>query len=147
MIHNNFSYSKSRIQSLYINRPNRWWSVQMAHLLPRPIRYSILGRIVRSYINIPRRLPSHATKNDIQDRNVPSKQYFIHKNSLVYPTGEVCISILHPPFEDPMNPQERVEEKWNPILTIEAVIMSITSMLVDPNLDSPANVDAAKLHK
>ncbi len=46
-----------------------------------------------------------------------------------------------------MNPQEKVEEKWNPILTIEAVIMSITSMLVDPNLDSPANVDAAKLHK
>ena len=66
---------------------------------------------------------------------------------LVYPTGEVCISILHPPFEDPMNPQEKVEEKWNPILTIEAVIMSITSMLVDPNLDSPANVDAAKLYK
>ncbi len=25
--------------------------------------------------------------------------------------------------------------------------MSITSMLVDPNLDSPANVDAAKLYK
>jgi ubiquitin-protein ligase len=46
-----------------------------------------------------------------------------------------------------MNPQEKVEEKWNPILTMEAVIMSITSMLVDPNLDSPANVDAAKLYK
>jgi hypothetical protein len=27
----------------------------------------------------------------------------------VYPTGEVCISILHPPYEDPMNPQEKVE--------------------------------------
>jgi ubiquitin-protein ligase len=25
--------------------------------------------------------------------------------------------------------------------------MSVTSMLVDPNLDSPANVDAAKLLK
>ncbi len=32
-------------------------------------------------------------------------------------------------------------------MTIEAVIMSVTSMLVSPNLDSPANVDAAKLLK
>jgi ubiquitin-protein ligase len=33
------------------------------------------------------------------------------------------------------------------VLTIEAVLVSVTSMLVDPNLDSPANVDAAKLMK
>lgn len=33
------------------------------------------------------------------------------------------------------------------MLTIEAVLISVTSMLVDPNLDSPANVDAAKLMK
>lgn len=46
-----------------------------------------------------------------------------------------------------MNPQEKLSEKWNPVLTIEAVLMSVTSMLVDPNLDSPANVDAAKLLK
>ena len=46
-----------------------------------------------------------------------------------------------------MNPQEKLEEKWNPILTIEAVVISVTSMLVDPNLDSPANVDAAKMFK
>jgi ubiquitin-protein ligase len=30
-------------------------------------------------------------------------------------------------------------------LTIEAVLVSVTSMLVDPNLESPANVDAAKM--
>jgi ubiquitin-protein ligase len=65
----------------------------------------------------------------------------------VYPTGEVCISILHPPVEDPLNPQEKLSEKWNPILTMEAVLISVTSMLVDPNLESPANVDAAKLMK
>jgi len=54
---------------------------------------------------------------------------------------------LHPPVEDPLNPQEKLSEKWNPVLTIEAVLMSVTSMLVDPNLESPANVDAAKLFK
>ena len=50
-------------------------------------------------------------------------------------------------MEDPLNPQEKLSEKWNPVLTIEAVLVSVTSMLVDPNLDSPANVDAAKLFK
>jgi ubiquitin-protein ligase len=49
--------------------------------------------------------------------------------------------------EDPLNPQEKLSEKWNPVLTIEAVLISVTSMLVDPNIDSPANVDAAKLFK
>ena len=46
-----------------------------------------------------------------------------------------------------MNPQEKLSEKWNPILTMEAVLVSVTSMLVDPNLESPANVDAAKLFR
>lgn len=32
-------------------------------------------------------------------------------------------------------------------MTMEAVLVSVTSMLVDPNLESPANVDAAKLFK
>lgn len=42
---------------------------------------------------------------------------------------------------------EKLCEKWNPILTMEAVLISVISMLVDPNLDSPANVDAAKLFR
>ena len=54
---------------------------------------------------------------------------------------------MHAAIEDPLNPQEKMEEKWNPILTMEAVIMSVTSMLIDPNIESPANVDASKLFK
>lgn len=46
-----------------------------------------------------------------------------------------------------MNPQERLDEKWSPILTMEAVVISVISMMVDPNLDSPANVDAAKMYR
>ena len=45
------------------------------------------------------------------------------------------------------NPQEKMTEKWNPVLTIEAVLVSVLSMLVDPNLESPANVDASVLYK
>jgi ubiquitin-protein ligase len=33
--------------------------------------------------------------------------------------------------------------RWRPVLTAENVIISVISMLMDPNTDSPANVDAS----
>lgn len=56
--------------------------------------------------------------------------------------GEVCISILHEPGEDKYG-YERPEERWLPIHTVETIMISVISMLADPNGDSPANVDAA----
>jgi len=64
---------------------------------------------------------------------------FWHPN--VYPDGRVCISILHTP--DPMNPEEKAEETWRPIQTVESILVSVCSMLADPNFSSPANVDAS----
>jgi ubiquitin-conjugating enzyme E2 G1 len=61
----------------------------------------------------------------------------------VYPDGKVCISILHAPGTDRFNDQESAEERWRPILGVEAILVSVLSMMVDPNLDSPANIDAA----
>jgi ubiquitin-conjugating enzyme E2 G1 len=81
--------------------------------------------------------------------NSPPKMTFVteilHPN--VYESGEVCISILHPAGEDAYNPQELVTERWRPILGVEAVIVSVISMLCDPNIESPANLDAAKLFR
>jgi len=57
--------------------------------------------------------------------------------------GEVCISILHENKVDMFNPQEQLSEKWRPIIGVEAVLVSVMSMLDAPNLSSPANVDAA----
>jgi len=75
--------------------------------------------------------------------NAPPKMKFVsdfwHPN--VYPDGTVCISILHTP--DPMNQQEREEETWRPIQTVESVLVSVCSMVSDPNFSSPANVDAS----
>ena len=62
----------------------------------------------------------------------------------VFPDGKVCISILHPPGYDPMNPQEDAAEKWSPVHTVESIVLSIISMLSSPNDESPANIDAAK---
>jgi len=35
----------------------------------------------------------------------------------VYPDGRVCISILHPPGEDP-NGYELASERWTPVHTV-----------------------------
>ena len=59
--------------------------------------------------------------------------------------GDVCISILHEPGEDKWG-YEKPEERWLPIHTVETILISVISMLADPNDESPANVDAAVSH-
>jgi ubiquitin-conjugating enzyme E2 G1 len=61
----------------------------------------------------------------------------------VYPDGKVCISILHPPGDDP-NGYELASERWSPVHTVESIVLSIISMLSSPNDESPANVEAAE---
>mmetsp|Transcript_29096 Transcript_29096/g.49103 ORF Transcript_29096/g.49103 Transcript_29096/m.49103 type:complete len:117 (+) Transcript_29096:302-652(+) len=62
---------------------------------------------------------------------------------LVYEDGKVCISILHPPGEDAFNEFETATERWRPIIGVESIIVSVMSMLSEPNDNSPANIDAA----
>ncbi|KAI9216784.1 ubiquitin-conjugating protein 13-like protein [Blastocladiella britannica] len=69
------------------------------------------------------------------------KSNIYHPN--VYPDGRVCISILHPPGEDTYG-YEQASERWLPIYTVETIMISVISMLSEPNDQSPANVDAAK---
>jgi len=66
---------------------------------------------------------------------------FWHPN-VYYPDGKVCISILHPPVADEMS-GELPEERWLPTQTVSTVLLSVISMLGDPNYSSPANVDAS----
>jgi ubiquitin-conjugating enzyme E2 G1 len=77
--------------------------------------------------------------------NLPPTMTFIsemfHPN--IYEDGRVCISILHPPGEDEFNSQESADERWRPILGVEQILISVLSMLSDPNDESPANLDAA----
>jgi ubiquitin-conjugating enzyme E2 R len=68
---------------------------------------------------------------------------FWHPN--VYPDGRVCISILHPPGEDEMNSGETAMMRWTPIQSIQSVLLSVISLLSDPDSQdagAPANVDA-----
>lgn len=77
----------------------------------------------------------------------PPKMRFVtpmwHPN--IYPDGLVCISILHAPGDDQYG-YEDAGERWMPVHSVESILMSVISLLSSdkPNLDSPANVDAAK---
>lgn len=63
---------------------------------------------------------------------------------VVYASGLVCISILHAPGDDP-NHYEHASERWSPIQSVEKILISVMSMLAEPNDESPANVEAAKM--
>lgn len=73
---------------------------------------------------------------------------FFHPN--VYEDGKVCISILHPPGTDPTNSLETAQERWTPIQSIASVLISIISLLADPDpseAGAPANVDALAMYR
>lgn len=63
----------------------------------------------------------------------------------VYKDGKLCISILHKSGDETSG--EPDSETWSPAQSVESVLISIVSMLSDPNISSPANVDAAVLWK
>ncbi|MCJ1275365.1 hypothetical protein MMC21_003168 [Puttea exsequens] len=69
-----------------------------------------------------------------------------HIDSLnsVYASGDVCISILHAPTNDPYG-YESASERWSPVQTPETILLSVISMLSSPNDESPANVEAARM--
>jgi len=55
--------------------------------------------------------------------------HIFHPN--VYANGDICLDILR--------------QHWSPIYDIAAILMSIRSLLSDPNPNSPANSEAANL--
>ena len=63
----------------------------------------------------------------------------------VYPDGKVCISILHDGVDE--FGYESVIERWNPSHSVSSILLSIISMLPNPNFESPANIDASVMCK
>lgn len=81
--------------------------------------------------------PNIDQNGDGESLNLVCKKFFI--DSCV----SVCISILHEPGDDKWG-YEKASERWLPVHTVETIIISVISMLAEPNDESPANVDAAK---
>eukprot|EP01004_Peranema_trichophorum_P009583 NODE_8330_length_688_cov_97.883186_g7708_i0.p1 GENE.NODE_8330_length_688_cov_97.883186_g7708_i0~~NODE_8330_length_688_cov_97.883186_g7708_i0.p1 ORF type:complete len:192 (+),score=47.65 NODE_8330_length_688_cov_97.883186_g7708_i0:54-578(+) len=51
----------------------------------------------------------------------------------IYADGSICLDIL--------------QNNWSPIYDVSAILTSIQSLLTDPNPNSPANGEAAKLYR
>lgn len=64
----------------------------------------------------------------------------------IYPDGQLCISILHKPGEDIMSGED-ASERWSPLQGAESVLRSVLLLLDDPEINSPANVDASVLYR
>ncbi|KAI0017223.1 ubiquitin-conjugating enzyme E2 [Xylariomycetidae sp. FL0641] len=94
------------------------------------------GAIFRARLTFPHEYP-HLPPRMAFQKPVP-----FHPN--VYPHGELCISILHPPEEDKYG-YESAAERWSPVQTPQTILLSVISLFSEPNEDSPANIEAAKL--
>ena len=55
------------------------------------------------------------------------------RGGAVYANGEVCISILHAPGDDP-NSYESASERWSPVQSVEKILLSVISMLAGTSL-------------
>ncbi|KAL2025031.1 hypothetical protein VTK56DRAFT_33 [Thermocarpiscus australiensis] len=64
----------------------------------------------------------------------------------IYPDGQLCISILHKPGEDIMSGEE-ASERWSPLQGAESVLRSVLLLLDQPEINSPANVDAGVMYR
>ncbi|KAJ8122761.1 hypothetical protein ONZ43_g1125 [Nemania bipapillata] len=64
----------------------------------------------------------------------------------IYPDGRLCISILHTPGED-ITSGEQASERWSPLQGVESVLRSVLLLLDDPEINSPANVDASVMYR
>lgn len=61
----------------------------------------------------------------------------------IYKDGKVCISTL----QTGKDGSDSLGQYWRPVLGVEQAILSVVSLLSDPNLDDPADVGAANLFK
>ena len=93
-------------------------------------------------------------------------QFFSHPSqTLNSQNGDLCVSILHPPVDDPQS-GELPCERWNPTQNVRTILLSVVSiwgvrpectyhhinspqvsLLNEPNTSSPANVDASVMYR
>jgi hypothetical protein len=87
--------------------------------------------------------PFHPISLYLESLTINLPLLFAHNPSYpVYSNGEVCISILHTPGDDPLH-YEKASERWSPVQGVRSVLMSVLSMLAEPNVESGANIEVS----
>lgn len=85
------------------------------------------GGLFKAHLTFPRDYP-------LQPPKMQFKTEMWHPN--VYPSGLVCISILHPPEEDKYG-YEDAGERWLPVHTPHTILLSVISMVFLSPFPSP----------
>jgi ubiquitin-conjugating enzyme E2 G1 len=126
----------------YLNDPNTYYSI--SHDEKNFLKWNILlfgpsetifeGGVFKCQLEFTKDYPNKPPIFKFTDN-------LFHPN--IYPDGKVCISILHE-GEDVYG-YEHISERWNPSHSVNSILMSLISILSEPNFESPANVDASKL--
>jgi ubiquitin-conjugating enzyme E2 G1 len=89
-------------------------------LICRPENTLYEGGLFKVHLTFPPDYP-------LQPPKMTFKTEVWHPN--VYPSGLVCISILHPPEEDKYG-YEDAGERWMPVHTPQTILLSVISMVL-----------------
>lgn len=124
----------------YIKNPNEFYSIEINPnnflvwniLLFGPTDTIFEGLTLNCRMTFPNNYPNKPP-SFIFTENI------FHPN--IYSDGRVCISILHEGVDE--FGYEDVSERWNPSQSVNSILLSIISMLPDPNFESPANINAS----
>lgn len=78
-------------------------------------------------------VPSQQYASSLRARSLSLSRFSTKKlistfSPTVYASGDVCISILHAPGDDP-NAYESSNERWSPVQSVEKILLSVISML------------------
>ncbi|KAM0664934.1 hypothetical protein ACQRIT_007811 [Beauveria bassiana] len=111
------------------------WSIGLWVVNPDSVFY---GAYLRSEMRFPHDYPYQPPTFRFVTEGIT------HPN--VYPDGTLCISILHKPGDDEQS-GELANERWNVLHGVESVLRSVLLLLDDPEINSPANVDASVLYR
>lgn len=128
----------------YVKEPNCMYSIELNNnnfynwnvLIFGPMGTIFEGGIFKCNILFSQNYPNEAPKITFVTK-LP------HPN--IYTNGTICISILHNGVDE--FGYENINERWNPSHSVNSILLSIISILNEPNLDSPANIDIALLWK
>ncbi|KAK8042361.1 hypothetical protein PG994_012844 [Apiospora phragmitis] len=93
-------------------------------------------RLLPRVHDLPARVPADAAKAGVPDARALPPQHL--------PVGR-AVHLDPAPAEEDRYGYESASERWSPVQTPETILVSVISLFSEPNDESPANLDAAKL--
>ena len=129
------SYNKAPIDGLHlIQDPNNALKINFTLIGPKETPWEDF--VMNGIIDLPHNFPFAPPK-----LNFTTKTY--HPN--IHNDGKVCLSILN--AEQDETGYFKASELWSPVLDIRCIFLCILNLFTEPNLESPANLDACILYR